>query len=133
MKKLAEELLAHYQKNSFVCCGKIIQPEVIDETVFNPETHGGIYKKDPSEWFPHYDVEFKCYNCRYYEHCTHDEDGTILAMTINNVIFDFTTKDFGIIESGTVTPAGKLPEGIEYDSVKFQECFSKVLKKASRK
>jgi len=130
MKKLAKDLLAHYRQNSFVCCGKIIEPRLNIETVFEPGTHGGIYDNDPSEWFPHYDVEYKCYNCRYYEHYTHDADGFILSLTINKVIFDFTTREFDIIENDKTIPAGRLPDDIEYNSEAFQEYFEKVLEKS---
>lgn len=131
MKEIAKQLLEEYRQNSVVCCGKIIEPELIDETTFKLGTHGGRYDEDRTSWFPHYDIEFKCYNCRYYEHYTHDTDGSIIAMTIMNVIFDFTDDTFSIIENQKLVPAGKLPDEIEYDSEEFQIYFQKILKKAN--
>ena len=130
LKEIAKASLKQYLHHSFVCCGKLIEPEFVDETVFKLGTHGGIYDNNRSEWFPHYDIEYKCYHCGYYEHYTHDEDGYILALTINNVIFDFTTREFSIIENRKANPAGKLPDDIEFYSEAFQEYFEMMLNKA---
>lgn len=131
LKKIVKDLVSVYQQHSFVCCGKLIEPELVDETTFKKGTHNGRYDDDKSQWFPHYDIEFKCYNCRYYEHYTHDPDGAIIAMTIMNVIFDFTDDTFGIIRNGKIIPAGSLPNHIDYDSEDFQIYFQKVLGKAN--
>ncbi|MFX1514550.1 MAG: hypothetical protein ACFFCQ_18445 [Promethearchaeota archaeon] len=47
-----------------------------------------------------------------------------------NVIFDFTTDEFGIIQNGKVIPAGQLPDGVDYNSTEFQVYFRRILEKA---
>ncbi len=131
LKKIVEDLLSDYRQHSFFCCGKLIEPELFDETTFKLGTHGGRYDEDRTGWFPHYDIEFKCYNCRYYEHYTHDTDGKIIAMTVRNLIFDFTDETFSIIKNKKIVPAGKLPETIKYNSIEFEKYFNKMLKKAN--
>jgi hypothetical protein len=48
-----------------------------------------------------------------------------------NVIFDFTTDEFSIIDNGKTIPAGQLPDGIEYNSTELQDYFTKILEKAN--
>ena len=85
LKELVESLQNHYQPKNCVWCGKKFSVRVTGHTTYEMEGHNGIYRDEPQEWYPHYDIEYFCGVCDYFEHYTHDVDGTILGMRINKV------------------------------------------------
>lgn len=128
--KVEKLLKSHCKPKSCIYCGNSIEPQVTDETKFNPNSHAGIYRDNPQGWAPHYDVEYLCEECDYYEHYTHSIDGSLLAMRINKVVFDVELREFGIIEGNTVHPAGKLPPSIEPFSEDYYKHLDKILRRA---
>lgn len=129
MKEMLKELQSRHGEKKCVYCNKPLSSEYTDETTFDPESHGGIYRNAPQEWYPHYDIEFFC-DCGYYEHYTHDEEGGILAYRINRVLYDFVTNQFSIQVGNEFKVAAKLPRSVEYGSDKWNQYLDKVLRKA---
>jgi hypothetical protein len=130
LKKILKLLKEHYNPKICAICKNTLSPIFTDETVFDKESHAGIYKDAPEDWYPHFDVEYGCENCGNYEHYTYSPEGEILAQRINKVLFDFTTNQFSIIEGLQFIPAGKVPKNVEFGSDKWNKYLDKVLKKA---
>ena len=125
-----EELREEFTSKLCVYCHCELEPEISDETVFNPESHGGVYREHQQNWFPHYDVEFCCRDCGHYERFTYNSDGSLHSVRTNKVIFYAESKEFHILENETLTLARKLPDEVAYGSKAFFKHLDKVLEQA---
>jgi hypothetical protein len=120
---------SHYKPKSCPDCHNELKPKITNETAFDPQGHNGIYENDPYGWYPHYDVEYLCKECDYYEHYTHDVGGGLKTVRINNVVFDVVSKQFCIMKYGTLELAGELPKDVAPFSEEYCEYFDSLLKK----
>jgi hypothetical protein len=130
LKRTLKKLKTLYLRKVCEHCEIAIEPIFRDETSFDSERHGGIYKENPQRWYPHFDVEFICDECGNYEHLTYDPQGVILAQRINKVLFDFKTQEFCVLEWKKYWVAAKVPKNVIYGLEKWQKYLDKAMKKA---
>ena len=126
---MAKAISKYYDPKNCLWCEKELNITITDNTILDVEEHDGIYKDKPQDWYPHYDVEYFCHgDCEYYEHYTHNVDGTLIGMRVNKVFYNFENRQFSIVEGTIVTPVGRLPDGVEFGSEIFGKFLDEVLK-----
>lgn len=128
-KEVLADLQTQYTAKNCCVCEKALYLKIADETTFNSEDHIDI-ATGQLRWGPHFDVEYRCENCGYYEHYTHNTEGQLLSVRLDKVFFDLRTGYFSIFDGPRFKPAGKLPEGIEVGSNAFWEYFASMMRKA---